>query len=91
MVLIIPLVGRNSVIGHRWRRLSTMADVLRGWMVPVSVTREAGTVFAQALLAVTRELVLRPSQLLLLLIIVSSHLGVPCKIILCEGVFNVPP
>ena len=90
VVLIIPF-GWNSVIGDRWWRLSTMADMLRGWMIPSTVTREAGTDFAQALLAVTRVLVLWPSQLLLLLIIMSSHLGVPCKIILCEGVFNVPP
>jgi hypothetical protein len=78
VLLVVPLLRGASIIGHRWWWLPTMAGVQRGWMVPITVTREAGTVFAQALLVVSRVLILSPSQVLLLLLgVMPSHLGVP--------------
>ena len=75
VLLVLPLVRRASIIGHRWW-LPTMAGVLRGRMVPITVTREASTVFAQALLFVAWVFILWPSQILLLIVIMPTHLGI---------------
>ena len=92
VLLVVPLVWGASIIGHRWWWLPTIAGLLRGWMVPITVTREAGTVFAQALLFVSWVFILWPSQILLLLLgVMPSHLGILSKVILSEGVFIVPP
>ncbi len=75
VLLILPFMVGVSGVGHRWRLLA-VARVLRRWMVPITVAGEAGTVFPQALLVVTRVFSVFPSQQLLLLGGMSTHLGV---------------
>ena len=91
LLFIVPLVRGASVIGHRWRVIFTMGGVLRRWMVPITVTGEARTNFSQARLVFTRVLIVCSSDLILLGV-VPSHIGViSSKVILSEGVLNLPP